>query len=71
MVGEDVVNDENVAARFHEMLRDTGRGVRRDEGKPGRVVAFGHDDDGVIHRAFSRRLATTLATADARWPIAQ
>ena len=71
MVGEVVVNDEHVAARFHEMLRDAGRGVGGDVGEPGRVVAFGHDDDGVIHRAFSRKVATTLATADARWPMAQ
>ena len=48
---EVVVNDQHVAARFHEMLRDAGRGVGRDVGEARRVVAFGDDDDGVIHRA--------------------
>ena len=51
-MGEIVVNDEHVPARFHEMLRNAGRGIGGDIGKPGRVVAFGHDDDGVIHGAF-------------------
>ena len=51
MVGQVVVDDEDVPARFHEMLGDAGRGVGGDVGEPGRVVAFGHDDDGVIHRA--------------------
>ena len=50
MVGEVIVNDEHVSARFHEVLRDAGRGVRGDVGETGRVVPFGHDDDGVIHR---------------------
>ena len=49
VMGEVVVDDEHVPARFHEMLRDAGRGVGGDVGEPGRVVAFGHDDDGVIH----------------------
>ena len=51
VMGEIVVNDQHVPARFHEMLRDAGRGVRGDVGETRRVVAFGHDDDGVIHRA--------------------
>ncbi len=49
---EVVVNDQHVAALLHEMLRDAGRGVRRDVGEARRIVAFGHDHDGVIHRAF-------------------
>ena len=60
MVGQIVVNDENVPARFHEVLRDTGRGVGGDVGEPGRVVAFGHDDDGVIHRAFFAKVGDDL-----------
>ena len=48
---EVVVNDQHVAARFHEMLRDAGRGVRSDVGETRRVVALGHDHDGVIQRA--------------------
>ena len=51
MLGEVVVDDEHVPACFHEMLRDAGRGVGRDKREARRVVAFGHDDDGVIHRA--------------------
>jgi hypothetical protein len=51
VLGEVVVDDQHVATRFHEMLRDAGRGVRRDVGEAGRVVALGHDHDGVIHRA--------------------
>ena len=48
---EVVVNNQHIAARFHEMLRDAGRGVRSDVGKTWRVVTLGHDNDGVIHRA--------------------
>ena len=51
VLGEVVVDDQHVASRFHEMLRDAGRGVGSDVGEAGRVVALGHDDDGVIHRA--------------------
>ena len=60
VLGEVVVNDEHVAARFHEMLRDAGRGVGGDVGEPGRVVAFGHDDDGVIHGAFFAQVGDDL-----------
>ena len=60
MVGQIVVNDEHVPARFHEMLRDAGRGVGGDVGEPGRVVAFGHDDDGVIHRAVFAQVGDDL-----------
>ena len=52
VMGEIVVDDQHVAARFHEMLGDAGRRVGRDVGEPGRVVAFGDDDDGVVQRAF-------------------
>ena len=69
---EVVVDDQHVAARLHEVLRDAGRGVGSDVGEPGRVVALGHDHDGVVHRALlAAASATTLATAEARWPMAQ
>ena len=69
MLGEVVVDDEDVPAGFHEVFGDAGRGIGGDVGKSGRVVTLDDDDDGVFHRAFSRRLATTLATEDAlgRW----
>ena len=51
VVREIVVNDQHVAARFHEMFRDAGRGIRRDVSEPGRIVPLGHDHDRVIHRA--------------------
>ena len=51
VLGEVVVNDKHVAARLHERLGDAGRGVRSDVGQTRRVVALGHDDDGVIHGA--------------------
>ena len=51
VMGEVVVHDQHVATRLHEMLRDAGRGVRRDVGEARRVVALGHDHDGVLHRA--------------------
>ena len=60
VVGEVVVNDEYVPARFHEMLRDAGRGVGGDIGEAGRVVAFSHDDDGVVHRAFLAQVSDDL-----------
>ena len=54
VMGEVVVDDQHVATRFHEMLGDAGRGVRRDVGEAGRVVALGHDHDRVVHRAVFR-----------------
>ncbi len=51
MVGQVVVHDQHVTALLHEIFRDAGRGIRRDVGQAGRVVALGHDDDGVFHRA--------------------
>ena len=48
---EIVVDDQHVAAGFHEVLGDAGRGVRRDVRQARRVVALGHDDDRVVHRA--------------------
>ena len=51
VMGEIVVDDQHVAARFHEMLGDAGRGVGGDVGETGRVVAFGDDDDRVVQRA--------------------
>ena len=50
-MSEVVVDDQHVSARFHERFRDAGRGVRSDVGETRRVVAFSHDDNGVIHRA--------------------
>ena len=50
VMGEIIIDDEHVAPGLHEMLGDAGRGVRRDVGEPRRVVALGHDDDGVVHR---------------------
>ena len=47
---EVVVDDQHIASRLHEMLRDAGRGVRSDIGEARRVVALCHDDDGVVHR---------------------
>ena len=52
MMREVVIDDQHVAALLHEILRDAGRGVGGDESKTRRVVAFGHDKNGVIHRAF-------------------
>ena len=51
VMGEIVVDDQHVATRFHEVFGDAGRGVRRDVGETRRVVALGHDHDGVLHRA--------------------
>ena len=45
-----VIDDQHIAARFHKKLADAGRGVRSDEGKARRVIALGHDDDGIFHR---------------------
>ena len=51
MLGEVVIDDQHIAALLHEVLRDAGRGIGRDIGKASRVVAFGHHDHGVLHRA--------------------
>jgi hypothetical protein len=52
MMGEIVVNDQHVAAQLHEMLRDAGCGVWGDVGEARRIVPFGDNRDGVIHRVF-------------------
>ena len=57
---EVVVDDQHVAARLHEMFGDTGRRVRCDVGETRRVVALGHDDDGVVHRAVLAQLGDDL-----------
>ena len=44
VVGQVVVDDQDIPARFHEVLGDAGRGVGGDVGEAGRVVALGHDD---------------------------
>ena len=49
---EVVVNDQHIAARFHERLRNAGGGIRGDVGQARRVVALGDDHDGVRHRIF-------------------
>ena len=46
-----VIDDQHVPTRFHEVLRNAGRGVRSDVGEPWRLVALGHDHHGVVHRA--------------------
>jgi hypothetical protein len=51
MLREVVVDDEHVAPGLHEVLRDAGCGVGGGVGETGRVVALGHDHDGVFHRA--------------------
>ena len=57
---EVVVNNEHVPARFHKMLRDAGRRVGGNVGEPGRVIAFGHHDDRVIHCAFFAEVGDDL-----------
>lgn len=52
MVGEIVVNDQNVAPGVHIVLGHAGRGVGRNVGQSGRIVAFGHHDDCVRHCPF-------------------
>ena len=47
MLRQVVVDDQHVAAGFHEVLGDGGRGVRRDVRQARRVVALGDDDHGV------------------------
>ena len=60
MVSEIVVNNQHVPASFHEMLRDAGRGVGGDVRESGWVVAFSHDDDGVVHRAIVAQVGNDL-----------
>ncbi len=51
MVREVVVDDEHIAPLLHEILRDARRRVGRYIGEPGRLVALGDDDHGVVHGA--------------------
>ena len=57
---EVVVDDQHVAARLHEVLGDAGRGIGSDVGEARRVVALGHDDDGVLHRALLAQVGHDL-----------
>ena len=49
---------------FHEILRDAGRGVGGDVSEPRRVVAFGHDHDGVFHRALFSQVCDGLCDGE-------
>ena len=51
MLREIVIDDQDVAALFHEIFRNARRGIRRDISQPRCIVAFGDYDHGVIHRA--------------------
>ena len=68
---EIVVDDQHVAAGLHEVLGDAGGGVRRDVGQPGRLVALGDHHHGVLQRPVLAQGGDHLATAEARWPMAQ
>ena len=50
MLGQVVVDDQHITAGFHEVLGNAGCCIRRDVGQAGRLVAFGDDDHGVVHR---------------------
>ena len=51
MMSEIVVNNQHISSRFHKKLCDTRRSVWSNVCKSRRVVALGHNDDGVIHRS--------------------
>ena len=57
---EIVVNDQDVAARFHERFRDAGRGVGRDVFQTRRIVTFGDHHHCVIHRALLAEIGNRL-----------
>ena len=52
MLREVVVDDQHVAASFHVVLGDAGRGIGRDVEETGGIVPFGDDNHGVLHGAF-------------------
>ncbi len=52
MMGEIVVNNQNVSTRLHEIFGNAGCGVRCNIGKAGRVIAFCDNDHSIIHRPF-------------------
>ncbi len=60
VLGQVVVNDQDVAPRLHEVFRDAGRRIRRDIGQAGRIVAFADHDDGVVHRAARAKFGDNL-----------
>ena len=51
VLGQVVVHDQHVASCLHEIFGDAGRGVRRDIGEAGRVVALGDHHDCELQRA--------------------
>src|SRR5580658_4618177 len=50
VLGQIVVDDENIASRFHEVFCDTGRSIGRNVGQAWRIVAFADHDDTKVHR---------------------
>src|SRR5271169_5280443 len=68
MMGKVVIHNEDIAARFHKMLRDAGRGVRRNIGKPGRVASFRYHNDGVLQRAIFTQVGDGLGNSG--WALA-
>ena len=50
VLGEVVINNQNIAPSLHEMFGNTGRRIGCDIGEPWWAVALRHDNHGVRHR---------------------
>ncbi len=60
VLGEIVIDDEDVPAFFHEILPDAGRRIGGDVDEAGGVVPLRDDDDGVLHRPLFAQIGDDL-----------
>ena len=68
MLRQIVVNDQHVTALFHEIFGDAGGRIGRNIREAGRVVAFGDDNHGIVHRPFFAKVRDDLG--DGGCPLA-
>src|ERR1035441_9236075 len=50
MMGEIVVNNQDIASLFHEVFCNAGCRIRRDVDEAGRIIVFYDNHNGVVHR---------------------
>ena len=70
VLGQIIIHDEHIAALTHEILADSGAGIRRDILLRRTVCCGGGNNDAVIECAVFLERAAQRATVDAFWPMA-
>src|SRR3984885_9561539 len=60
MVGQIIVNNQHVTARFHEIFCDAGGGVGGDIGEARGIIALRYNDHAIFHCTFVAQLRDDL-----------